>query len=236
MVRSLSDALGLPQDERAARPASVPERGGSVPSDAEEASSFPMAALPWPATPSWAASTNSRRLAACSRGCSRGWGALRRPASPWGSRKRLRGASRAVRHSSDSPPWAISRSLELSEGRARIPGEALIGQLREKSLLLVLDNLEHLLQAAPKVAALVEACPGLVVMSTSRAPLRVRGEREYPVPPLALPASTRSPSEEQVLASPSGMHFVERVRAPRRPPSRAGLEGRGALSHTFARR
>lgn len=89
----------------------------------------------------------------------------------------------------------------------------MIDNLRDRRLLLVLDNLEHLLQAAPEVADVIEACPGLVVMVTSRAPLRIRGEREYPVPPLALPASTLSPEAEEVLASPSGMLFVERARA-----------------------
>jgi predicted ATPase len=91
--------------------------------------------------------------------------------------------------------------------------EALVGQLADKNLLLVLDNLEHLLEAAPEVAALLEGCPGLTVLATSRAPLRIRGEHEYPVPPLGLPASTRSPAEEDVLASPAGTLFAERARA-----------------------
>jgi predicted ATPase len=107
----------------------------------------------------------------------------------------------------------ILRTLGLAEAEGRSPVEALIDQLRHKKLLLVLDNLERLLEAAPEVAALVEGCPGLTVLATSRAPLRVRGEIEYPVPPLALPATTRSPTEDEVLASPSGRLFVERARA-----------------------
>jgi predicted ATPase len=91
--------------------------------------------------------------------------------------------------------------------------EALVGQLGDKNLLLVLDNLEHLLDAAPEVAALVEGCPGVVVLATSRAPLRVRGEREYPISPLGLPASIRSLGEKGVLASPAGTLFAERARA-----------------------
>jgi predicted ATPase len=77
----------------------------------------------------------------------------------------------------------------------------------------VLDNFEHLLDASAEVACLIEACPGLVVLTTSRAPLRVRGEQEYPVPPLALPSSTRNPAEDDVLEAPSGLLFLERARA-----------------------
>jgi predicted ATPase len=78
---------------------------------------------------------------------------------------------------------------------------------------LVLDNFEHLLEAGPEVSGLIESCLSLTVLVASRAPLRVRGEQEYSVPPLELPASTRDPRVEEVLDSPSGRLFVERARA-----------------------
>jgi len=84
--------------------------------------------------------------------------------------------------------------------------------LREKRLLLVLDNFEHLLDAAAEVAGLIESCPTLVVLATNRSPAR-RGEQEYPVPPLALPSSTLNPSESDVLRTPSGRLFLQRIRA-----------------------
>ena len=56
-----------------------------------------------------------------------------------------------------------------------------------KRLLLVLDNFEQILPAAPIVAELLRACPGLKVLVTSRAVLHLRGEHEFPVPPLGLP-------------------------------------------------
>ncbi|MGH3144909.1 MAG: ATP-binding protein, partial [Rubrobacter sp.] len=107
----------------------------------------------------------------------------------------------------------ILRSLGQGEAEEHSPGEALIEHLRGERLLLVLDNFEQLLEAAPEVAALIEGCPDLTVLVTSRAPLRVRGEREYAVPPLALPATTRSPDETEVADSPSGKLFLERARA-----------------------
>ena len=107
---------------------------------------------------------------------------------------------------------AITQSLCLRESEGRTPPETLNAYLREKRLLLVLDNFEHVLDAAPEVAKLIEACPRLSVLATSRAPLRVRGEQEYPVPPLALPASTIAPSAEDLIGSASGRLFVERAR------------------------
>ncbi|MDP9480998.1 MAG: hypothetical protein M3R38_35925, partial [Actinomycetota bacterium] len=86
------------------------------------------------------------------------------------------------------------------------------GYLREKRLLLVLDNFEHLLEAAPEVAELLAACPSLKVLATSRAPLRLRGEREYPVAPLAVPDPARAPDAEAVAASPAAKLFVDRAR------------------------
>jgi predicted ATPase len=107
----------------------------------------------------------------------------------------------------------IAQSLGLREAEHRTPREAVRFFLREKRFLLVLDNLEHLLEAAPEVAGMIEECTGLCVLVTSRAPLRVRGEQEYPVGPLALPASTLSPGPDEVLASPSGRLFAERATA-----------------------
>src|ERR687888_594560 len=63
----------------------------------------------------------------------------------------------------------------------------LASHIGEREMLLLLDNLEQVVAAAPELAALVEACPNLRLLVTSRELLRVRGEVEYPVPPLAEP-------------------------------------------------
>ena len=107
----------------------------------------------------------------------------------------------------------VCQTLGLRETAKENPEELLRVHLRQKALLLVLDNLEHVLDAAPEVAGLIGSSTSLKVLCTSRAPLRVRGEQEYPVTPLDLPASTRSPTVEEVLASPSGRLFAERARA-----------------------
>jgi predicted ATPase len=60
--------------------------------------------------------------------------------------------------------------------------------LRDKQMLLLLDNFEQVIAAAPHVATLLEACPGLKTIVTSRVPLRLRLEKEFPVPPLAFPS------------------------------------------------
>ncbi|HTM30772.1 MAG TPA: helix-turn-helix domain-containing protein [Vicinamibacterales bacterium] len=79
-----------------------------------------------------------------------------------------------------------------------------------RPLLLVLDNFEQVLGAAPVVVDLLSSVASLRVLVTSRAPLRVRGERELGVRPLALPTSTTSPAD--VARSPAVRLFVERVR------------------------
>ncbi len=107
----------------------------------------------------------------------------------------------------------IARSLGLKETEGQTPREALHVYLREKRLLLVLDNFEHVADAAPEVVELIKSCPSLTVLATSRAPLHVRGGQEYPIRPLGLPAVTRSSDVEEVVGSPSGRLFVERARA-----------------------
>ena len=76
----------------------------------------------------------------------------------------------------------------------------------------MLDNFEHLLDAAPEVASLVASCLNLTVLATSRAPLRVRGEREYPVPPLKLPDISRTAGVEEVSKVAAVELFAQRAR------------------------
>ncbi len=90
---------------------------------------------------------------------------------------------------------------------------ALQGYFRDRRLLLVLDNFEHLLPAVGDVAGLIAANPDLTLLVTSRAPLRLRGEREYPVGPLAVPDLTHVPTPEEMEMSSAVRLFVERARA-----------------------
>jgi non-specific serine/threonine protein kinase len=109
---------------------------------------------------------------------------------------------------------AIAGALGVREAGARPLRDALADHLRERCLLLVLDNFEHLLAAAPLVPDLLAACPGLTVLATSRAPLRVSGEQEYPVPPLALPDAAET-APASLTENEAVRLFVERARAVR---------------------
>ncbi len=107
----------------------------------------------------------------------------------------------------------IAQSLGLREIEGRSAREALHSYLKEKRFLLVLDNLEHLLEVVPEVVALIEASPYLTVLATSRAPLRVRGEQEYPVGPLGVPDPQKAPVVEEVSSAAAVELFVERARS-----------------------
>ncbi|MCC7367086.1 MAG: AAA family ATPase, partial [Chloroflexi bacterium] len=93
---------------------------------------------------------------------------------------------------------AIVASLRLQEPPGRTPLDLLTGHFRERRTLLVLDNFEQVIAAAPLVASLLRACPTLTVLVTSRAPLQVAGEREFPVAPLALPSLTPATTLAQI--------------------------------------
>lgn len=82
---------------------------------------------------------------------------------------------------------AIAQSLGLREAGSQPLVDQLQTHLRTRHLLLVLDNFEQVVEAAPQVADLLIICPGLKVLATSRMALHLSGEYEYPVPPLALP-------------------------------------------------
>jgi transcriptional regulator with XRE-family HTH domain len=87
-------------------------------------------------------------------------------------------------------PHTIAQVLQLLDVLAAPSPERLIAALRDRELLLLLDNLEHLPDSSPLIAALIESCPGLKIIVTSRSALRLRAEILYPVPPLALPPTT----------------------------------------------
>jgi non-specific serine/threonine protein kinase len=85
--------------------------------------------------------------------------------------------------------------------------------LRDKQTLLVLDNFEQLLAASPQVAELVAVCPWLKILVTSRAPLRLRQERQIPVSPLALPDLAHLPDVVTVTQYAAVTLFLERAQA-----------------------
>src|SRR5829696_6492734 len=106
---------------------------------------------------------------------------------------------------------AVARALGVHETGDQPVAEALVAFIANCRLLLVLDNLEHVLAAAPLVAQLLAAGPRLTVLATSRARLRLRGEQELPIPPLAVPAADSStPPLEEVAAV---RLFIERAQA-----------------------
>jgi predicted ATPase len=104
-------------------------------------------------------------------------------------------------------------TLEVRETAGRALADVVHDFLRERNVLLVLDNFEHLLEAAPLVADLLAAGPMVKVLATSRAPLRVRGEREYPVPPMALPTTEEARDLTALAASEAVAFFVDRAQA-----------------------
>ena len=106
---------------------------------------------------------------------------------------------------------AIVRTVAITGSSDDPPLEVLKRGLRERQLLLVLDNFEQVTDAATGLAELLAHCPGVTALVTSRAALRVRGERLFPVPPLTLPAGDGAVSLEDAIASESVQLFVERA-------------------------
>ena len=112
-------------------------------------------------------------------------------------------------------PGAIARALDVRERGGEPLIAALTGYLQPKRLLLVLDNFEQVIPASLYVAALLGAAPRLTVLATSRQPLQVRGERQFRLQPLTMPAAEAAadcPAEE--LARYEAVQlFVERAAA-----------------------
>jgi predicted ATPase len=105
----------------------------------------------------------------------------------------------------------IAQILGLAESGRQPVRETLQAFLDEKRLLLILDNFEQVLDAAPVVADLLAACAGVRVLVTSRAALHLRGERVYAVPPLALPETTPLPPVETLTQYEAVRLFITRA-------------------------
>jgi predicted ATPase len=109
-------------------------------------------------------------------------------------------------------PAAIQQALALRDTSGREPIDVLTGALQDREMLLVLDGFEHVIGAAPAVADLLEACPHLTLLVTSREVLRITGERVFEVPPLGVPESAHLPAET-LERSDAVRLFVDRAQA-----------------------
>jgi predicted ATPase/serine/threonine protein kinase len=157
-----------------------------------------------------------------------------------GLAERFPGGTHFVPLSSLSDPGLIAsvivQTLGIREAGGQSPLEILKENLqdsRRPPMLLVMDNFEHLIEAAPTVAALLSMGTNLKIMVTSRAALHVYGEHEFPVPPLALPDSRPMPPE--VLSQyPAVALFVQRAVAVK-PDFELNWGNAGAVTEICAR-
>lgn len=110
---------------------------------------------------------------------------------------------------------AIAHALGLRDAPRRSPLERLKDALGDRALLLVLDNFEHVVPARAVVRELLGACPRLRVLVTSRTPLQLSGEQEFPLPPLPVPGPEVAREPEALLAFAAVRLFVARTQAVR---------------------
>jgi predicted ATPase/DNA-binding XRE family transcriptional regulator len=237
-VRSLADALGATEDERAELIAAVPRRGSI-----KNAESRPHGIVV-PPTPLYGRGDDIAALANLTRsherlvtlvgpagvGKTRLVAALAEELAPEFADGVVTVSLAAVLDAS-AVIGTVARALGLSAGDGPEASDAVAAHLRDFELLLVLDNLEHVLSAAPQVSRVVASCPSVTVLATSRSPLRVRGEREYLVEPLALPSPTATTSDE-LGAAPAGALVLNRLSS--MPAPQLDVEACVELCHRLA--
>ena len=129
---------------------------------------------------------------------------------------------------------AIGRAAGADLAGAGVPVEALAETFGDGAWLLILDNLEQVVGVARDLAELLARCPRVAMLATSRTVLGLRGEREYPVPPLPLPADPGTASVAEIAAWPAVALFVDRARTVR--PGFTLTEGNAAAVAEICRR
>lgn len=107
----------------------------------------------------------------------------------------------------------IARVVGVGEAPGQPLVERLLASLASRELLLVVDNCEHVVEAGPDLAALIAGCPRLRVVATSRERFRLAAEREFPVPPLAMPERVDLGDPERLAANPSVAVLLDRSRS-----------------------
>jgi predicted ATPase len=114
-----------------------------------------------------------------------------------------------------SDPDLVVATITQTLGLKDTGGQPLLGLLKaslsDNHLLLLLDNFEQVVVAAPQLSELLIACPHLKILVTSRAVLHLRGEHEFPVPPLALPDLTQLPESETLAQVAAVALFLQRA-------------------------
>lgn len=223
-VRQLADALALPPDERADLLRAAHRRRHSAPRPSQSRTPLPV-----PPTPLIGREREVAEIVAC----------LARPEvrlvtliGPGGVGKTRLALEIAVRLQDERPDDvsfvslapvrdplllapAIARTLGVRELPDRPMIESLLAALRDKSVTLLLDNLEHLPASAGVVADLLAGCPRLRILATSRTALHLRGEHEYPVAPLATPDPRSTPPVQALREYAAIELFLERAIAVR---------------------
>ncbi|MGH8932601.1 MAG: helix-turn-helix transcriptional regulator [Egibacteraceae bacterium] len=111
-------------------------------------------------------------------------------------------------------PQAVASVLQVREQLGQPMTDTLVSHLRSRTMLLVLDNCEHLIGAAAKLAdALLKTCPNLRILATSRESLNLTGEIAWPVPPLSVPPIVEKPRPEALLSYEAVSLFCDRAKA-----------------------
>ncbi|WP_176946289.1 ATP-binding protein [Blastococcus aurantiacus] len=226
-VRALGDGLGLTDAEQAALRAAVPRRSRGPAGDVVTSAPAGLrpSALPMPPTALVGREVEVAELTAQLGAADARVVTLTGIGGVGKSRLAVEVAARAAAAFPDGVAWvplaaltdptlvipAVGRGVGLAGGEGMDTPAAVAGALRHARLLLVVDNCEHLLDAVADLGELLERCPGVVLLATSRAALRLRGEQEHPVQPLAVPR--RSARAQEVAGSPAGALFLARARA-----------------------